>query len=170
MALLWAQGRSLVDRILLPSSTGWTEKRLRRLFPGSRHGTPCRKLDELAEGIVAFLSGRPASFDLGLLRLDHCPPFQRRVLLAEAGIPRGRVSTYGRIARRIGHPGAARAVGTALAKNPFPVAIPCHRALRSDLSLGGYQGGLAMKRKLLEMEGFGFDHRGRAVVQGLFYG
>jgi methylated-DNA-[protein]-cysteine S-methyltransferase len=169
MALLWRRDRSVVDRILLPSANGWTEKRLRRLFPGSRAGAPCRKLDELAEVIVSFLSGRPVSFDLDLLRLDLCPPFQRRVLLAEAGIPRGRVSTYGRMARRIGSPCAARAVGTALAKNPFPVVIPCHRALRSDLSLGGYQGGLAMKRRLLEMEGIRFDHSGRAVVDTIYY-
>jgi methylated-DNA-[protein]-cysteine S-methyltransferase len=60
-------------------------------------------------------------------------------------------------------------VGTALARNPFPVVIPCHRALRSDLSLGGYQGGLAMKRRLLEMEGIRFSPDGRAVKPSVHY-
>ncbi len=101
--------------------------------------------------------------------LGRCRPFQRRVLLAEHSIPRGSVSTYGRIARRIGRPGSARAVGRALSLNPFPIVIPCHRALRSDLSLGGYQGGLAMKRRLLEMEGVVFDKAGRAVGAHLHF-
>jgi methylated-DNA-[protein]-cysteine S-methyltransferase len=75
------------------------------------------------------------------------------VLLAEYRIPRGRVSTYGAVAKHIGVPRGARAVGNALARNPFPIVIPCHRAIRADGSLGGYRGGLVMKRALLELEG-----------------
>jgi len=66
-------------------------------------------------------------------------------------------------------PNAARAVGNALANNPFPIIIPCHRAIRSDRSLGGYQGGLEMKRTLLGMEGIEFDDSGRAVTDNFFY-
>lgn len=95
-----------------------------------------------------------------MVALELCGEFQRRVLLAEYGIPRGWVSTYGRIARHIGSPGAARAVGTALAENPFPIIIPCHRAVRADGTLGGYQGGKEMKRALLEMEGVEFKGAG----------
>ncbi|HUV77781.1 MAG TPA: MGMT family protein [Desulfobacterales bacterium] len=61
------------------------------------------------------------------------------------------------------------AVGTALAKNPFPIIIPCHRAVRSDGTLGGYQGGLEMKRALLEMEGVCFDTLDRVLTKGFFY-
>jgi len=86
-----------------------------------------------------------------------------------AAIPRGAVSTYQRIARHVGRPNGARAVGNALANNPFPVIVPCHRAIRTDRSLGGYQGGFKMKRTLLEMEGIDFDDTGRVAAKGFFY-
>ncbi len=89
--------------------------------------------------------------------------------MAEYGIPRGSVSTYGRMAAHLGIPGGARAVGNALATNPFPIVIPCHRAIRSDGTLGGYQGGLAMKRILLEQEGVVIDDRGRVRSTKLYY-
>lgn len=85
--------------------------------------------------------------------LDCCSKFQQKVLRATSAIPRGKVSTYQCIAKQIGKPKAARAVGRALANNPFPLIIPCHRVIRSDGSLGGYQGGLKMKRALLKKEG-----------------
>jgi methylated-DNA-[protein]-cysteine S-methyltransferase len=79
------------------------------------------------------------------------------------------VSTYQRIAKYLGNAKGARAVGSALAGNPFPIIIPCHRAIRSDGTLGGYQGGLEMKRRLLEMEGVMFDALGRVVAKERFY-
>ena len=121
----------------------------------------CGLVDDLAGRIAAFLDGADVRFSLEHVRLDLCPPFQRKVLLAEYGIPRGRVSTYRRIAAHLGVARGARAVGNALATNPFPIVIPCHRAIRSDGTLGGYQGGLAMKRVLLEQEGVDIDERGR---------
>ena len=96
-------------------------------------------------------------------------PFEQGVLRAEHGIPRGKVSTYQRIARHLGSAQAARAVGTALAHNPFPIIVPCHRAIRSDGTLGGFQGGVEMKRVLLEMEGGLIDGSGRVVPRELFY-
>jgi methylated-DNA-[protein]-cysteine S-methyltransferase len=83
------------------------------------------------------------------------PAFQQKVWLACAKIPRGETRTYAWIASRIGNPKAARAVGTALAKNPFAPTIPCHRVVRSDGGLGGYstRGGLSVKIKLLRREG-----------------
>jgi len=75
------------------------------------------------------------------------------------------VSTYGRIARKLGLPRAARAVGNALARNPFPLIIPCHRAVRFDGSLGGYAGGVRMKKMLLELEGVEFDRHGRVITK-----
>jgi methylated-DNA-[protein]-cysteine S-methyltransferase len=123
---------------------------------------------ELGERVQHFLGGDAVDFDLGLLALGRCSPFQRKVLLAEHGIPRGWVSTYGRIARHVGVPGGARAVGGALSRNPYPVIVPCHRAIRSDGQLGGFQGGRRMKRALLELEGVEFGPAGR-VLTGRFY-
>jgi methylated-DNA-[protein]-cysteine S-methyltransferase len=116
-----------------------------------------------------YADGENVRFDLGLLALDACGYFQREVLLSEYAIPRGAVSTYGRVARVVGHRGAARAVGQALARNPFPVVIPCHRAVRADGSLGGYRGGVRMKRALLELEGVEVDPRGRVCVDQFYY-
>ena len=69
--------------------------------------------------------------------------------------------TYGGLAAAVGVPGGARAVGNVMAGNPFPLVIPCHRVIRSDGSLGGFGGGLPMKRALLEMEGVAFDGHDR---------
>src|SRR3972149_1082691 len=87
------------------------------------------------------------------------PEFQRRVLLAALKIPHGQVTTYGEIARRIGHPKAARAVGQALGHNPIPLVIPCHRVLGADGSLHGYGAGKGVPTKawLLTLEGARFE-------------
>ncbi|MBN2086250.1 MAG: MGMT family protein [Anaerolineales bacterium] len=123
----------------------------------------------MAGRIRAFLNGENIVFDLASAALEVCGEFQRKVLMAEYRIPRGRISTYGRIAKHIGAPGAARAVGTALAANPFPILIPCHRALRADGGIGGYQGGAKMKRSLLEMEGVEFTDSGKACLERVVY-
>ena len=80
-------------------------------------------------------------------------PFQRLVYQAVCRIPTGRVRSYQWVARRIGRPRAARAVGTALNRNPFAPRVPCHRVVRADGSLGGFAGGPARKRRLLRREG-----------------
>ncbi len=103
-------------------------------------------------------------FPLNNIALERLYDFQKKVLLLERQIPYGQVSTYGKLAHKLGHPGAARAVGTALARNPFPIIIPCHRTIRSDGSLGGFGGGLKLKRQLLELEGVRFDKKGRVVM------
>jgi methylated-DNA-[protein]-cysteine S-methyltransferase len=91
----------------------------------------------------------------GSVDLSRVGPFEREVLHALLRIPAGQVRTYGEIARAVGEPGAARAVGTACARNPLPLLIPCHRVVRSDGGLGGYsmRGGVDLKRQLLESEG-----------------
>ena len=103
---------------------------------------------------VAMLEGQRESRDL-----------VRRVLSEDGEIPRGRVMTYGGLAASLGVPGGARAVGNAMAGNPFPLVIPCHRVVRSDGSLGGFGGGLSMKRALLAMEGVRFDPKGRVFSE-----
>jgi methylated-DNA-[protein]-cysteine S-methyltransferase len=79
--------------------------------------------------------------------------FMRAVLEATVRVPFGQVATYRDIAVAAGNPGAVRAVGNALHRNPVPVIVPCHRIVRSDLTLGGYAGGLDAKRRLLALEG-----------------
>jgi len=90
--------------------------------------------------------------------------FEREVLVTTFEIPRGKVSTYKRIAEKIGRPHAYRAVGNALHKNPLAPIVPCHRVLRSDGRLGGYGGGVNVKKRLLEEEGIPF-RRGRVELR-----
>lgn len=167
--LIWAPSRSgpRVQRILLPGDPR-ADAAMIEAMPSVEEPRDGEILALIA-GIQSLLQGNDVRFDTGLLDLERCPPFQRRVLLAEYGIPRGYVSTYGRIARHLGNPGAARAVGNALATNPFPFVIPCHRALRSDGRLGGFQAGLAMKQRLLEMEGIRFREDGRVLMEKVWY-
>lgn len=89
-----------------------------------------------------------------LERMAEQPPFYRRVWLECARIPKGKTITYGELARRLGRPGAARAVGRALGANPFAPLVPCHRVVSAS-GLGGFsaKGGVAAKRRLLEREG-----------------
>ena len=87
-------------------------------------------------------------------------PFVRDVLTACSRIPKGRVRTYGELARVVGKPGAARAVGQVMARNPVPLLIPCHRVVRSGGCLGGFGGGRRWKEYLLAREGWRFAGRG----------
>ena len=143
------------------------------LLPGEQfpEASPrsCPAIAELAGKIGRSLAGEAVDFDLSLLALERCSEFQKRVLLAEYEIPRGWVSTYGRVAEHIGCPGGARSVGNGLARNPFPILIPCHRAVRADGSLGGYRGGVEMKRALLGLEGVEVAQTGKVSVDKFYY-
>ena len=90
-----------------------------------------------------------------LKKMKRYPPFYQKVWKATAGIPKGQVRTYGWIARKIGRPGAARAVGQALGKNPFSPKIPCHRVVGANGKMTGFSapGGVTAKRRLLKKEG-----------------
>ncbi len=90
-----------------------------------------------------------------LKEMKRYPPFYRKVWKAAANIPKGQVRTYGWIARKIGRPGAARAVGQALGKNPFSPHVPCHRVVGANGAMTGFSapGGIAAKRRLLKKEG-----------------
>lgn len=98
-----------------------------------------------------FQEGKPLPRTLKS-RLDGTD-FQRKVWAAIEAIPLGKTKTYGEIALLIGHPGASRAVGAACGANPLPLFIPCHRVLASNGRLGGFTGGLDVKRRLLKLEG-----------------
>jgi AraC family transcriptional regulator of adaptative response/methylated-DNA-[protein]-cysteine methyltransferase len=123
---------------------------LRARFPRASIGPSDDVLDALAVRVVAMIdeSKMPATLPLDLMGTT----FQQRVWRELQAVPRGTTVTYSEIARRIGAPRAVRAVGTACGKNPVAVAVPCHRVLREDGSLGGYRWGLARKQHLLAKE------------------
>lgn len=168
MAWREVRGKPKVQWIFLPDRQRSLTKRIRERFGGAAPNSSA-PIDLVADAIERSLSGRRGTFDLSVLDFDRCSSFHEKVLRAENGIPRGSVSTYARVARRIGAPKAARAVGRALATNPFPIVIPCHRAVRSDGSLGGYRGGVPMKRALLEMEGVTITPTGRVAPETPFH-
>ena len=87
--------------------------------------------------------------------MEGLPAFNRRVYELARTIPPGSTMTYGEVARRLGSPGMARAVGQALGRNPYPIVVPCHRVLAADGRMGGFSapGGVATKRRMLEIEG-----------------
>jgi methylated-DNA-[protein]-cysteine S-methyltransferase len=147
-----------IAMIYLAHENQQTVKRVVADFPGAAEIPLPGKVRRELEGC---LKGRGCAGLAGTLELERLKPFQKAVLLQEARVPRGKVISYSLLAAKAGFPGAARAAGSALAKNPFPLAIPCHRAVRSDGSLGGFGGGLEMKRALLEMEGIGFYESGK---------
>jgi len=148
-----------IVHILLPDSKKDIESRIKTLHPGSKQAKS-PKIQSLITDIVRYLKGEQGILSMELIDTSVCYPFQLKVIKNERTIPRGKTATYGWIARKIGTKGV-RAVGTALARNPFPLVVPCHRAVRSDRTLGGFQGGLEMKRALLEMEGVEFDSKDR---------
>ncbi len=121
---------------------------LQRKFPeGVFRDAP----DEIKQELFDYGLGRRQAFSLPL-DWQLTKPFQRSVLEATRRIPFGETRTYGWVARAIGAPRASRAVGRALATNPIPIIIPCHRVIASDGTLGGYGGGLPLKQRLLELE------------------
>jgi methylated-DNA-[protein]-cysteine S-methyltransferase len=170
VAIVWSpfRGRPVIQRVILSKPGSSAGLLVATRFPDCSSFS-CPEIDTVADRVAAFLAGDDIHFPLNTIRLETCSPFQLKVLRAEHGIPRGSVSTYQRIASQVGNVKGARAVGTALAGNPFPIIVPCHRAIRSDGTLGGYQGGLDMKRTLLEMEGIRFDHAGRVITHEFFY-
>ncbi len=105
---------------------------------------------EAVEQLRAYFDGELTEFDLTLDMRGT--PFQRRVWRALTEIPYGETESYGELARRVGQPGAARAVGMANGHNPIAIIVPCHRVIGADGSLTGYGGGLDRKRTLLQLE------------------
>lgn len=108
------------------------------------------KPSRLAEEIAAYLEGS-APCPKAVLDMSGCTDFQKQIYLLVQAIPRGQTATYGQVAMRAGRPGAARAVGRAMAANPFAILVPCHRVVVKG-GLGGYAWGREMKEKLLRQE------------------
>lgn len=113
-----------------------------------------RRLDPVRRALERYFRA-PRGHDLTGVAVDWrlTGDFQRAVLERARRIPLGATATYGTLARDVGHPGAARAVGTALGRNPIPIVVPCHRVVPAGGGLGGYGGGLPRKERLLALEG-----------------
>ena len=149
--LLVAATASGLVRVSFRQSEATFLSELRRTF-----GVDVVRSSQRTAGVVhqlrSYFAGERKAFDIQV-DLRQLTPFQRRVLAATARVPSGQVVSYGDIARRIGRPGGGRAVGQALTRNPVPIVIPCHRIVASGGRIGGYAGGLTIKRKLLRLEG-----------------
>jgi methylated-DNA-[protein]-cysteine S-methyltransferase len=153
-AIAW-NARGVAGVQLPERDTAATRARMARRFPGTTEATPPPHAQAAADAMAGLLRGERV--DLSFIELDMTgvPPFQRRVFDAARRIPPGQTVTYGAIAKRLRTPGAARAVGQALGRNPFPIVVPCHRVLAAGGAMGGFsaEGGVGTKRHLLAIEG-----------------
>jgi len=165
-AIAWSE--NALTHVNLPEQdAAATRLRLARHFPQCAEGAPPPFVREAIAAIRALLEGHPSEpRDLSHLVLDMegVPPFHQRVYELTRRIPPGATLTYGEVARQLGEPGAARAVGQALGANPFAPVVPCHRVLAARGQPGGFSahGGAATKLRLLEIE------RARFGAPGLF--
>ena len=168
--IVWKEtGKSIkIQRIFLSDLKINSEIKAFKIFTHLKIGSS-PIITDLNKEIQEFLKGNNVKFQLVLLDFSVCLQFQKRILLAENNIPRGFVSTYKRISNHLGVVNGARAVGNALANNPFPIIIPCHRAIKSNGDLGGFQGGSSMKKSLLEAEGVEFSQTGKVLMNQIFY-
>ena len=151
--MLWL-GDRIIGAALPESSEARLRAQLAVRFPGASEGSLPPPVAEAIDLVVRQLSGEKP--DLSAIQLDLLATtnFEDAVYAAARNIPCGEVRTYGEIAQEIGEPGAARAVGAALGRNPVPIIIPCHRVLGSHGRSGGFSapGGTATKFRMLEIE------------------
>jgi methylated-DNA-[protein]-cysteine S-methyltransferase len=152
-ALVW-RGGLVVGAALPEASDERARAALARRFPGTVEAEPPPLAAMAIARIASLLAGDRT--DLGDIKVDpEGSAFERNVWQAARRIPCGEVRSYGDIARDIGAPGAAQAVGLALGRNPVPIVVPCHRVLAADGRSGGFSapGGVATKFRILEIEG-----------------
>jgi len=151
--IAWGE-RGIVGLQLPEGRDKETRARLLSRVPAASDQTPPPEIQRALDGIVALLGGRGDDLSAVTLDLAGVPAFHRRVYEAARAIPPGATLSYGEIAQRIGSPGAARAVGQALGRNPFPIVVPCHRVLAANGKIGGFSanGGVATKLRMLTAE------------------
>jgi O-6-methylguanine DNA methyltransferase len=152
--IAWGE-RGVVGVQLPESSAAATRARVRKRFGDARESPLPKPLKSAVADIVALLRGEKRDLSKIDLDMDGVPEFHRRVYVAARGIPPGSTVTYGEIAKRLGEPGAARAVGQALGRNPFAIVVPCHRVLAAGGKSGGFsaKGGVGTKLRMLAIEG-----------------
>jgi O-6-methylguanine DNA methyltransferase len=149
--------RGLVGVQLPEASEAEMRERMLRRFPAAAEIAPPHKVQLAIDNIIALLCGEPSDLSAIELDMEDIAPFHRRVYEMARAIPPGRTLAYGDLAARLGASGAARAVGQALGRNPFPIIVPCHRVLAAGGKIGGFSahGGAATKRRMLAIEGAG---------------
>jgi len=140
LTLSWAEGK------ILEIELDWAKE-------GMKEDVRTEAGKALSLAFSRYVAGKEPAWPELPLDLDRLAPFQRNVLSELAKCGRGELLTYGALAARAGNPKAARAVGRAMATNPFPLVLPCHRVIGTSGKLTGFGGGLDMKRWLLELEG-----------------
>jgi O-6-methylguanine DNA methyltransferase len=147
--------RGLVGVQLPEPSTNETRARLRRRYPGASEAPPPPEVQRAIDAIAAQLRGEAVDLSGIGLDMNGVPEFHRRVYEVARAIPSGATLSYGEVAARLGEPSAAREVGQALGRNPFPIVVPCHRVLAAGGKSGGFSapGGVATKLRLLAIEG-----------------
>jgi methylated-DNA-[protein]-cysteine S-methyltransferase len=151
-----AWDRSEIVGLQLPrTEPAQTRADLRRRFPRLPEAPPPPDLQPTIDGIRALLRGEPSDLSAAPLDLSGLPAFDRQVYEVARTIPAGKTLSYGQIAERLGTRGAAREVGQALGRNPFPILVPCHRVVAAGGKLGGFSapGGARTKLRLLSIEG-----------------
>lgn len=161
IGLVWSEigQKPQVEYIYLPQAKEKMAERIRKDFPAINKIQ--RRIPGGIDQIIAGLyDGKKLKFDLSLLNWSGLTDFSVKVLRQTFKIPRGKVATYSGLALKAGAPGAARAVGTVMAGNPFPIVVPCHRVVRACGKVGEYGGGGHMKKQLLEKEGISLDAQG----------
>lgn len=163
-AIAWRSGTLLATSLPEPHP-GALRRRMLARAPGAAERPPEGPVAEVADRIVALLAGREATFDGVALAPEGLSAFDRAVQARVRAIPRGATQTYGEVAAAVAAatvgeplrpPGeAARAVGRALARNPFPIVVPCHRVVAAGGRPGGFSadGGVATKLRILALEG-----------------
>ena len=134
---------------------GQTRQRMRQRFPQATEAAPNTDVQAAIHGIAAMLRGEAHALDALVFDMRGVPAFHQRVYEVARAIPPGQTLTYGEVATRLGEPGAARAVGQALGRNPFAPVVPCHRVLAAGDKPGGFSasGGIRTKLRLLIIEG-----------------
>lgn len=151
--LAWGD-RGLIGVQLPEATPGAAWARLRKRFPDAVEVEPPPEIDVVIDRIRDLLAGGRDDLADIVLDLEGQSAFHLRVYAIARAIPPGETSTYGEVARAMGEPGAARAVGKALGENPWPIVVPCHRVLGSSGSMGGFSasGGSTTKARLLTIE------------------
>jgi methylated-DNA-[protein]-cysteine S-methyltransferase len=152
--IAWNGDDTIVGVQLPEARVADTRARLRDRFDGARAATPPPAVQVAIDSIVASLRGEADDLVDIPLDLDAVAPFHRKVYEVVRTIPLGETMSYGEVAAAVGSPGAARAVGQALGRNPFAIVVPCHRVLAAGGKWGGFsaRGGVATKRRLLSIE------------------
>lgn len=152
-AIAWG-ARGIVGVSLPASGVGVLRALLRRRFPGAPEAEPPPHVQDAIARIRALLSGARDDLTSIELDLEGIGDFHRNVYAAARAIPPGETLTYGELAKKLGDPGAARAVGQALGANPFPIIVPCHRILAASGKTGGFSapGGTTTKMRMLTIE------------------